>query len=82
MMALREILQRTGMLTGTHSATPTPADDAVPTAPQPVSQSDQPVAVSPGHQRQRSAQVPQASGNISTVTPAASNKHDNTLVEG
>ncbi len=47
MPALREILQRTGMLTGTHSATPTPADDAVPTAPQPVSQSDQPVAVSP-----------------------------------
>ncbi|MBS0896618.1 L,D-transpeptidase [Pantoea dispersa] len=83
--ALREILQRTGMLTGTHSATPTPTDDAVPTAPQPVSQSDQPVAVSPSATSVSDlpAQVPQASGNISTVTPAASNNvYDNTLVEG
>ncbi|MDI9279163.1 L,D-transpeptidase [Pantoea sp. EABMAA-21] len=84
--ALREILQRTGMLTAaTHSSTPTPTDDAVPTAPVPVSQSNQPVAVSPSAAsvNDLSAQAPAATGNVvANTTPAGDNVYDAALVEG
>lgn len=83
--ALREILQRTGMLTALHSTTPTPADDAVPTASVPVSQSNQPVAVSPSATSVSDlpAQVPQAAGNVAAnPNPAGDNVYDAALVEG
>lgn len=84
--ALREILQRTGMLTAaTHSSTPTPADDAVPTAPVPVSQSNQPIAVSPSAAsvNDLSAQAPAATDNVvASATPAGDNVYDDALVEG
>ncbi|MEG3127902.1 L,D-transpeptidase [Pantoea cypripedii] len=82
--ALREILQRTGMLTG-HSATPTPADDAVPTAPVPVSQSERPVAVSPSATSVNDlpAQAPQPLGNVAAnPNPSTNNVYDAALVDG
>ena len=82
--ALREILQRTGMLTA-QTAAPSPADDAVPTAPVPVSQSAQPAAVSPSAASvgDLAAQTPQAVGNVQNGAAEAggSNVYDATLVE-
>ncbi len=83
--ALREILQRTGMLTASHSTTPTPADDAVPTAAVPVSQSNQPVAVSPSatNVNDLPVQSPEATGNVAdSVAVAGNNVYDTQLVEG
>ncbi len=88
--ALREILQRTGMLTASHSTTPTPAEDAVPTAPVPVSQSNQPVAVSPSAANfddidaaPALAATPEVSNNVAAnPTATGPNVYDAALVEG
>lgn len=82
--ALREILQRTGMLSAQTTA-PTPADDAVPTARVPVSQSAQPAAVSPSATSigDLAAQTPEVAGNVqsSTTDAGSDNVYDATLVE-
>ncbi len=83
--ALREILQRTGMLSASHSSTPTPADDAVPTSPVPVSQSNQPVAVSPStiSVNDLPAQSPEAAGIVAeNVAVTSNNVYDSQLVDG
>ena len=83
--ALREILQRTGMLSANHSSTPTPADDAVPTSAVPVNQSNQPVAVSPSaiNVNDLPAQSPEAAGNVTeNVAVAGNNVYDHQLVDG
>ena len=80
--ALREILQRTGMLDA-HPLTPTPADDAVPTAPEPVSQQAQPVAISPSAASisDLPADVPETPGNVqNSTTTSADTLYDETLV--
>ncbi|WP_215847180.1 L,D-transpeptidase [Candidatus Pantoea bituminis] len=81
--ALREILQRSGMMTA-QIATPAPTDDAVPTAAEPVSQSEQPIAVSPSATSVNDlpAQPPQALGNVQNMSAevSAENIYDNTLV--
>jgi len=83
--ALREILRRTGMLAAQPVA-PGPADDAVPTAPVPVSQSGQPVAVSPSAASvgDLAAQTPQQAGSVQNGTADAvrDNVYDAALVEG
>ncbi|MEZ3498103.1 L,D-transpeptidase [Pantoea sp. KPR_PJ] len=82
--ALREILQRTGMLAA-RTTPPTPADDAVPTARVPVSQSGQPAVVSPSATStgDLAAQTPEVAGNVqSSLTEAGSdNIYDATLVD-
>jgi murein L,D-transpeptidase YcbB/YkuD len=84
--ALREILQRTGMLTASgHTTTPAPDEDAVPAGTVPVSESNQPVAVSPSATSVTDlpTPAPQPAGNILANTPpAASNVYDAELVEG
>ncbi|MCZ4058811.1 L,D-transpeptidase [Pantoea sp. LMR881] len=81
--ALREILQRSGMLTA-QTLSPAPTDDAVPTAPEPVSHTEQPVAVSPSatNVNDLPAQSPQSPGNVQNTAFDAStaNVYDNTLV--
>lgn len=81
--ALREILDRTGMLQATTTA-PNPSEDRVPTAPVPVSQSSEPVAVSPSATSTSSlvtADTPQAQGNVqATSTPVPGSVYDDTLV--
>ena len=83
--ALREILQRTGMLSAQPVA-PGPADDAVPTAPVPASQSGQPVAVSPSAASvgDLAAQTPQQAGNVQNgaADAVSDNVYDAALVEG
>ncbi len=82
--ALREILQRTRMLSAQTTA-PTPADDAVPTARIPVSQSAQPAAVSPSATSvgDLAAQTPEMAGNVqSSMTDTGSdNVYDAALVD-
>lgn len=69
---LREILTRSGMYTAP-VVSPTPADDAVPVAPVPASQSQQPAAVSPS-----AAGVSDlASTSPTTQTASASAGQDN-----
>lgn len=70
--ALREILQRTGMLSDTPVA-PKPNQDAVPTAVVPVAQSDTPVAVSPSATSVTDlpANTPENSGSVQPMMPAA-----------
>ena len=81
--ALREILQRSGMLRA-QTSTPAPTDDAVPTAAVPVSQSEQPVAVSPSATSVSDlpAQSPQSPGNVqnSSTEVSVANIYDTTLV--
>lgn len=83
--ALREILQRTGMLTASdHTTTPAPDEDAVPADAVPIAES-QPVAVSPSATSVTDlpAPTPQPAGNILAGSPsAASNIYDTALVEG
>lgn len=83
--ALREILQRTGMLTvSEHATTPAPDEDAVPAGAVPVAES-QPVAVSPSATSVTDlpAPTPQPAGNILAGSPsAAGNIYDTALVEG
>lgn len=76
--ALREILQRTGMLTAGQTPTPTPET-------QPASQPQPPVAVSPSatNVNELAAPVPQPVGNVAgTENPTGDNVFDATLVEG
>ncbi|WP_312242616.1 L,D-transpeptidase [Pantoea sp.] len=80
--ALREILQRTGMLDAQTQA-PTPADDAVPTAPEPLSQQAQPVAVSPSAASVKDLppNVPQSPGNVqNSPTASGDTLYDEALV--
>lgn len=82
--ALREILQRTGMLDA-QVVTPAPTDDAVATAPVPVTQQDQPVTVSPSATSisDLPAQVPESPGNVQSgaIPPArVDTRYDETLV--
>ncbi|KAA6048117.1 L,D-transpeptidase [Pantoea sp. Bo_7] len=83
--ALREILQRTGMLTASdHATTPAPDEDAEPAGAVPVAES-QPVAVSPSATSVTDlpAPTPQPAGNILAGSPsAAGNIYDTALVEG
>ena len=82
--ALREILRRSGMLSAQTTA-PTPADDAVPTARVPVSQSAQPTAVSPSAASvsDLAPQTPQATGSVQNAMTDSghNNVYDATLVE-
>ncbi len=76
--ALREILQRTGMLTAGQTPAPTPET-------QPASQPQPPVAVSPSatNVNELAAPVPQPVGNVAgTENPTGDNVFDATLVEG
>ncbi|WP_073980960.1 MULTISPECIES: L,D-transpeptidase [unclassified Erwinia] len=71
--ALREILQRTGMLSADTQA-PRPDEDAVPTSNVPVSVSDVNVAVSPSATPQPEsvkADTPNAVGDLQGATPPA-----------
>lgn len=82
--ALREILQRTGMLEA-QAITPTPADDAIATAPESVGQQAQNVAVSPSAASVSDlpVQVPEAPGVLQNdAVPSASvnTRYDETLV--
>lgn len=76
--ALREILQRTGMLTAGQAPVATPET-------QPTSQPQPPVAVSPSATsvNELAAPVPQPVGNVAgTENPTGDNVFDATLVEG
>jgi len=76
--ALREILQRTGMLTAGQAPVATPET-------QPTSQPQPPVAVSPSATsvNELAAPVPQPLGNVAgTENPTGDNVFDATLVEG
>lgn len=82
--ALREILQRSGMLTAQTTA-PAPDEDAVPVSTVPVSHSDQPVVVSPSATPVTDLPVssPQSPGNVQSLTPDTNNSanvYDTTLV--
>ncbi|MGC0995145.1 L,D-transpeptidase [Pantoea agglomerans] len=83
--ALREILQRSGMLTSQVNA-PAPDDDAVPVAASPVTHSDQPVAVSPSAAPVTDLSAPslQSPGNVQsqTLEGNTANVYDETLVAG
>ncbi|MCU5780505.1 L,D-transpeptidase [Erwiniaceae bacterium BAC15a-03b] len=82
--ALREILQRTGMLNDL-SLTPQPHQDAVPTAPVPVTESDTSVAVSPSATSVADlpVQTPENAGNVQPAAAASSdNVYTPELVEG
>lgn len=81
--ALREILQRSGMLTAQVNA-PAPDDDAVPVASSPVTHSDQPVAVSPSAAPISNliSPAPQSPGNVQsqTLEGNTANIYDESLV--
>nr|MBA2814935.1 Murein L,D-transpeptidase YcbB/YkuD [Candidatus Pantoea persica] len=82
--ALREILRRNGMLSA-QIAAPMPADDAVPTAQVPVSQSTQPTAVSlsTASVSDLAPQTPQVTGSVQKASAdrGHNNVYDATLVE-
>ncbi|MFS2224956.1 L,D-transpeptidase [Pantoea sp. B65] len=82
--ALREILQRTGMLNDISMA-PQPHQDAVPTAAIPVDESDTPVAVSPSATSDVDlpVQTPENAGNVQPASAVSSDSiYTPDLVEG